>query len=115
MTDKVEFSKVSFSYIDPKSGKKQTTKLNVQKGMVLDFKNPDGSDNNSYKINEKGQIVSSLNPNKILKEIETIQSEVQRYKKMAVEVHDGGLTKQDAEHLQLREIRHRISDKLNDK
>jgi len=99
-----KFAHVQFAYQDSK-GKTQRTALRVQKGMVLDFKNREGYDDASYRINEKGQIVDALHPNRTFKEINTIKSEIDKYKKMATEIHDGGLTQQDYNQWDLKRVR----------
>ena len=104
------FAHVEFTYQDAK-GKTQRTALRVEKGMVLDFKNREGYDDASYRINEQGQIVDALHPKRTFKEINTIKSEIDKYKKMATQIHDGGLTKNDYNKWDLQRVRGHIEGK----
>lgn len=107
MVDKL--TQVRFTYVDA-NGKQQVKTMKVEKNFIFDFKNSDGYDIGSYRINEKGQFVDVLHPKNILNQFEVTEAQLKEYEGMAGLVNDGGLTAADKDAKQLQDIRSEITN-----
>ena len=106
MVDKL--TQVRFTFTD-KNGKKQEATMKVQKNFVFDFKNNEGNDIGSYRVNDKGQFVDIMHPKKVLNQFEITEKQFKEYESMAKLVKDGGLTQADKDEANVKETRSIVS------
>ena len=94
-----DYADIHFSTVG-KNGKPQITTLKVEKGVTIDMTNSEGYYENSYTINENGEIVAKYTPDgqdKVVSQIEATSEQINRLYKIQNNQDDGGLSKKDYE------------------
>ncbi len=93
----VDFVNIKFKVTDG-NGQTTTRTVKVEKGVVIDFKSKEGYYVNSFTINNSGQIVQAYTANgnnKIVKEIEATQEQIDEIMRLSNNDNEAGLTKRD--------------------
>lgn len=91
------FSEVTFNY-SGNDGKEHTKKLKVEHGVVIDFYNKAGYYENSYTVNNKGQVVANYTNkgnNKVVDQIEATEEQINQIMRIQSNSKDAGLSKKD--------------------
>lgn len=107
MVDKL--TQVQFTYID-QNGQKQVKTMKVEKNFIFDFKNNEGYDIGSYRVNDKGQFVDIMHPKKVLNQFEITEKQLKEYESMAGLINDGGLTKADKNNADVKRTQNIVSE-----
>lgn len=92
-----KYSEVTFNY-SGNDGKEHTKKLKVEHGVVIDFYNKAGYYENSYTVNNKGQVVASYTNkgnNKVVDQIEATEEQINNIMRIQSNSKDAGLSKKD--------------------
>lgn len=119
MVDKVSnnnnFSEVTFSY-KGNDGKDHTKKLQVEKGVVIDFYNKKGDYENSYTVNNKGKVVASYTSsghNKVVDQIEATEEQINNLMRIQSNDKEAGLSKKDYQIEKEKTEKKRMQDIMN--
>ena len=91
------FSEVTFNY-SGNDGKEHTKKLKVEHGVVIDFYDKAGYYENSYTVNNKGQVVANYTnkgKNKVVDQIEATEEQINNIMRIQSNSKDAGLSKKD--------------------